>query len=184
MTDAINGVDSRVSSIESNAGYYKPPIIFAVSQIDMPVGSKVTVNGTEYTIAQFEFPRYDTDETYIIKIPTDGAGYLDVQGVYSDQELEPLQNPNFSTTINGFPVLGWESVRYTTHLMNGSTSSFSQSIGAYAQIGSKTRVSLSLPRYSNQTSSSSASLAKTSVEREQIRKNLRQLLSYVVIKKK
>lgn len=210
LANAINGIDGRVSSIESKAGINKSPISFSVSQIDMPVGSKVTVNGTEYTIAQFEFPRFDTDDVYIIKFPavgdfsTGSSVQISVQGAYADQEISALDNPNFTVTngINGFPTFGWETPLYSANLSVNSSgrsfnASFSQSLSTHISVGDKTRVTLylSIPsqtkKADNPTRSADATglvsvypPVKISSEREQIRQNIRQLLSYVVIKKK
>ncbi len=211
LASAINGIDGRVSSIESKAGVNKPPIGFSVSQTDMPVGSKVTVNGTEYTIAQFEFPRFDTDDVYIIKFPATGdfstgntGSSVFVQGAYTDQEISALDSPNFTVTngINGFPTFGWESPNYSASLSVSSSgrsfsTSFSQNLSTHIWVGDKTKLSLylSAPTQTKNASSPIRSAdatalvpvypnVKISSEREQIRQNTRQLLSYVVIKKK
>lgn len=217
LANAINGIDGRVSSIESKAGVNKSPIGFSVSQTDMPVGSKVTVNGTEYTIAQFEFPRFDTDDVYIIKFPAVGDfstgnngsngnvyAQLSVQGAYTNQEISALDSPNFTVNngINGFPTFGWESPNYSASLsVSGSgrsfSTSFSQHLSTHIFVGDKTKLSLylSAPIQTKNASSPIRSAdatahvpvypnVKISSEREQIRQNTRQLLSYVVIKKK
>lgn len=185
LASAINGIEARVNAVESKAGTSKPPISFPVAQIDMSVGSKVTVSGVEYTIQQKEFPRFDTDEVYLVKFPTNSDNSFvmstSVNGSYDDNTISPLDSPDFTVTngINGFSTFGWESFYYS----NTSSNEFSQSISAYIYVGDKTRIPLrfSSPRITGNTVYPTV---KKSSEREQVRKNLRQLLSYVVITKK
>lgn len=181
LTNAINDVDGRISKIESKVGSSKPITSIPITQIDMPIGSKITVNGVEYIILQREFPRFDTDEVYVVKFPADSKDSVQsmmVSGSYDDNGIDSLDSPNYTVTngINGFPTFGWESFYY-------SSNGFGQSLSAYIYVGDNTRFPLTFRSPVN-TGSDVYPTVKKKLEREQIRKNLRQLLSYVVVNKK
>ena len=106
------------------------------------------------------------------------------------------------TQTKKFPTFGWESPNYSASLSVSSSgrsfsTSFSQNLSTHIWVGDKTKLSLylSAPTQTKNASSPIRSAdatalvpvypnVKISSEREQIRQNTRQLLSYVVIKKK
>lgn len=206
LASAINQLDSRVSTVEATTSSGTKENI-SISQNDIPVGSVITVGGIQYTITQFEVPRYDTDEAYLVKYPssydfTTGTAYssIEVAGVHAG-DVNGFES-NKSATINEFNALIGEGYSYTSQLTTSNagrqvTASFYQYLSAAISLGPQTRISIFLRvAKPNSTSTSPTRSANASdistaypptinaAERAIIKSNLRTLLSYITVKKK
>lgn len=94
-----------------------------VTQLDKPVGTKITVAGIKYQIMQFEVPAFDSDKIYLVKLPVKGdpssttaamSAYITVLGTYTGQQPLSSNTINVSTGgLNGFKAFYDENFNYT-----------------------------------------------------------------------
>lgn len=213
LSDAINQLAGKLSNVESNLSSVSDFVgatnkeTIPISQIDLPVGSKITVHGVQYTIVQFEFPRFDADETYLIKYPTSQSlantyfnENINVGGKFPEESFNGYDQLK-AGIISGFPVTASEDFGFNNRIYiydknRSTTANFSQSLRATICVGSKTYlgISFSYSRESNANSkiisadttdiSHAYPITMTQTDREQLRTDLRTLLNYIVIQKK
>lgn len=168
----------------------------------------MTIGGVTYTIVQFEVPRFDSDEVYLLKFP---AAEADLTATYSYQRVDasgayPGDAAGFVpirvTTLSGFNTLIGESFNFSSTLTNDSSgrrvqNAFSQGIGASILLGPETRISLHFgsrrlsgentdPVSSADASNLTTVYPPTRVRRHRpiTRQQLRNVLSYVSLRKK
>lgn len=206
LSSALNLLDQRVLNLETSSPGTSPQN-FAVSQVDLAVGSTVVVSGTTYTIAQVEVPRFDTDEIYLLKFPSKGnylseiaSETIQVSGGYSGGYVG--FDSSMVTTLSGFDVLiGERHMLTTTFQVSNSGRSVSNShyhyISAYVLLGPETSVTLyfASPSTTSQGTSVSRSSDASGIAtiyppvsassvREQKKLEMRDLLKYVSLVKK
>lgn len=194
LAESINILDERLKPLEPTEKE-----LIEVEQINLPVDTKVTIGETAYTIVQFEFPRFDTDEIYIIRFPSpenfDSSAHenISVSGYYNETDWDS----NLFTQINGFEASIDESYNFYSYLTESVASTqFRQYLNLSIKVGSMTAVAISFqtPQISdsisneNGTPDSSALMSayptsQTKLERDYNKENLRKLLSYIVIEK-
>ena len=195
LAESIDTLDERLAPLESTEKE-----LIEVEQINLPVDTKVTVGETTYTIVQFEFPRFDTDETYTIRFPSsenfDSSSAhenISVSGYYDSIDW----SSNLFTQINGFEASIGEGYYFNSSLTESTaTTRFYQHLNLSVRVGDITSVGISFqtPQIShsaanaNHIPDSSALISaypttQTKPERDINKENLRKLLSYVVIEK-
>lgn len=214
LEEAINQLTNKISDVEndaSTASDFSGAIIkeiISISQIDLPVGSKIAIHGTQYTIVQFEFPRFDTDEPYIIKFPSNkdfsktfASESIYVGGTFKDESAHAYQQLR-RATISGLPATIGEGISFSNNLKinegtRSTTAEFSQGINVTISIGTRTQIGLYFTHNEPKTTAASKGISTDSSdishaypptplesEREKIRADLRTLLNYIIIQKK
>ncbi|OGR06170.1 MAG: hypothetical protein A2511_14220 [Deltaproteobacteria bacterium RIFOXYD12_FULL_50_9] len=203
LNSALNGIDGRVTALEQSA-----PTRITVIQNDLPVGSTITIDGSPYTIVQFEVPRFDTDEIYLLKYPSPNnftSGNSNESILVHNSGCSTDHNslsPKEITSINGLDTLIIENFNFQNSLATDTAgrtirSSSGHFLYTCVSLGPQTSVIFSILapsaslQGSNPTRSADASGIitvyppnKTSAQLNTESQNLHNLLSYVTIKKK
>lgn len=161
LANAISNIDARATSLETSTAI-KPIPSISVTQKDLPVGSKITVNGAVYTIIQHDFPIFDSDEIYQIKMPKLGDFLADstyglsnsiyIYGRYKDQPKFPKDDwvtATINNGINGFDAAIAEDFSYSQAFTNSNTgrkttNEFRQSISLIISLGDRTHLNISI----------------------------------------
>lgn len=168
LDGALAAVETRVSTLEQESSIEPRIDFFSTSQVNLPVGTPVTVGGTTYTIVQFEFIRHDTGEVYLVRFPdaapvfggtgTSNTVSFSVTGLYAGQTytgpstlaqvLTGGASPLLGTTLNGFSAYLSERNLFSVSAFHQSADQqiiYQQSVRLSVDVlvGTRTRFTLS-----------------------------------------
>jgi len=212
VSSAVNGIDTRLSSVEAQL---PASTTLTITQTSLTVGSTVVVGGTTYLIVQMEVPQFGTDTVYLFRWPvvqsdfnSGRSVYIRADGSFSPQNPWPSCSTYNKTTLSGFPAVlcdndfsfyAYFERPYTSGGYSGRqvTNTYYQTAYVNVDLDSYTRIwlNLDLPNLTNTGSSTISSADGTSLTtvypptpnaaaRETRRQLLRTLASYISISKK
>jgi len=140
LISAVNGIDGRITSLEQANGQ-TTPIRFTVNQNDLQVGSVITIGGFSYTIVQFEIPRFDSDEIYLLKYPSRSnfTSGNSSDNVYVSGNLHDTSIADQITSLNGFDTLIFKNYSFNSTL---NTSASGRTVSSYYSQNIYTRILL------------------------------------------
>lgn len=182
LAGAVNNLDTRTATLESNTP--AAPIGIDLPQVNAAVGSTVVILGATFVIKEDTFNDPFNNATYKIKYASNthamGWGissnaeirYPDQPTITLNELTDDFEAPPFRVNngVNGFNAFLTETI----YMEKGLTYGTSQSINLYIYLTEKLVISLGADDYGT---------TATSADIELKRKDLRSLLSYVVVTK-
>ena len=131
----INDHALRIEALEYNENNFPPVLELNITPINAIVGETVSINGESSVIEEFSFRRFDTDEMYVLEMPSRAANtYRGASLVRSPSIGSAFGSPG-SVNSYSFSVNGFESrmeqmysvgVNTNTFLIQGESQNTSQ----------------------------------------------------------
>lgn len=205
LANAVTKANGDIASLQSRVGPSVTPTELNVTQTPLPPGSTITVGGVSYIIVRTSVPAFATDTRVWIDVPVAVGSGGHVISVASDASGSfyalNYSSSKIATTISGVRINCTEQFSYYISAAIGNTSpssrsgnqSYSQYLACFGNIDANTGVTitLSIPTAIALVAGTASSpedlsdvdpytVTPVKSKREQIRSDLRRLLSYVV----
>ena len=130
---AINDHALRIEALEYDENNFPPVLELNITPINAIVGETVSINGESSVIEEFSFRRFDTDEMYVLEMPSRATNTnISASLVRSPSVGSAFGSPgsvnSYSFSVNGFEsrMEQMYSVGVNTFLIQGESQNTSQ----------------------------------------------------------
>ena len=130
---AINDHALRIEALEYDENNFPPVLELNITPINAIVGETVSINGESSVIEEFSFRRFDTDEMYVLEMPSRATNTNISASLVRSPSIGSAFGSPGSVNSYSFSVNGFESrmeqmyrVGVNTYLIQGESQNTSQ----------------------------------------------------------